>query len=49
MCHRYLTEAMTEDPFLAKHKRLTEALTDLIERYGLVRRECNLGNRIEQH
>ncbi len=33
---RYLTDSMTEDPFLAKHKKLNEAITDLIENYGLV-------------
>ncbi len=36
MSPRYLTEAMAEDPFLARHKKLNEALTDLIENYGLV-------------
>ncbi len=33
---KYLTQAMTEDPFLAKHKKMNEAITDLIENYGLV-------------
>ncbi len=33
---RYLTDSMTEDLFLAKHKKLNEAITDLIENYGLV-------------
>ena len=33
---RYLTDAMADDPFMAKYKKLNEALTELVENYSLV-------------
>ena len=32
----YLIETMPEDPFTAKHRKLTKAITDLVQDYGLV-------------
>lgn len=32
----YLTERMPDDPFTEKHKKLTEAITGLVQDYGLV-------------
>lgn len=32
----YLVERMPDDPFTAKHKKLTKAITDLVQGYGLV-------------
>jgi len=34
---KYLTDSMSEDAFAKKHKELTEAITDVVERYGLVK------------
>ena len=32
----YLVDHMPDDPFTEKHKKLTKAITDLVQDYGLV-------------
>ena len=32
----YLVDRMPDEPFTAKHKKLTKAITDLVQDYGLV-------------
>ena len=33
---QYLVDAMSEDPFMKRFKKMNEAMTDLIENYSLV-------------
>ncbi len=37
---KYLTDVMSDDKFTQKYKKMTEAITDLVENYSLVCTGC---------